>query len=446
MGHTCSCQPLLAADDLDVEASSTSSCEDEEAEEQGEASASDALTREALASCRSYLNIGDVFSAEKALLGTATLLISRGQTRRAALNRLVRTKEFTSTKAMLQKLDRVATDVLAAGSDAEWSLAAEVPIDYRALGLEVDEDTAAELHAGRHNIIKILYRLNGKQVEMRFDTALPTYMPGGLPSLVGWVAMWAETQLWHTWNPTVLGLGPVELRPRGLFKNTWHTLSSIMFKRIVSLQESFAVCDHAAVAHALVIEGKGAEDPQWRQHPPPQGFGIADDVVTLRALASPGRRTTYLGMVITAESRVALPEMLLKFCLKRILPETARKMMAAIASACAGAGPHHECISRDEHGTYKECWRLVAGGAEHDIEARREMALRSRLRGLAALAAQVAELEEDIDIESVSDSSDEGIDFDSSPKKPGTSGRCCLQSRCCFPIGPAAGAGRDDSQ
>jgi len=329
--------------------------------------AMNAAVQEALLACRERLEEHNVYEAERALVDVAAR--AEGITAdvagmHAALEVLRQSAEYQSTLALVQKLDGIVEYVLGSNDDASgWKLATEVKVDYKQLGVQVDEETAKALEPDG-NVIKIYYKVDQNVMEFRINAVLPT-KAGNLTTLHGWVSLVSETELWHLFNPIVPKDGVKRLRPHGKYNYLQHVHQHVLFMKECELQDTTHFFVHDAGAHVMMVDDYPITHELWQQFPLPKNYRC-ENLQTIRAVCVPQELTMTIGVCARLEGPHKLPEFIIKFAANWLLPEITRRMLKIGATAVLSTGSHYPCIVKDELGIYAEVQRLVAGAIELD--------------------------------------------------------------------------------
>lgn len=328
-----------------------------------------AFVQEVLSSTRAYLEIGDAIGSETVFVGALRRLEARSLTAAAtplAVSAIRSSPEYASTLELLRTLERVVQEVLGEDTgDGEWISGTEVKVDHAVLGLPVDEETAKILFPHGHSV-QTMYRQVGKRLDVKVSGLLPTRTPSGLPVLTGLVAMYQETDLWHTWNPVVQGKGPHELQPSGPRRNLLHVLSKVLLRKYCELVEAQVFFVRDVGVHVMSMSGKSAGHDLWKKHPPPAGYEPIPGETRTAVVSITQKLTTLFSVYITIFADVTMPKVLLSLIVSWILPELIRRMLKAGAQCVRSDGPYQPRIEADVHGLYAECREVARCGAEID--------------------------------------------------------------------------------
>jgi len=286
--------------------------------------------------------------------------------RQQALVELIRSSsEYLETLTAVREMEDIAKEVLGPSNiNGQWTLGAEVKIDYASLGLHVDEATRRSLQPDG-NTVKIYYCVSGRRLDIKMSGLTPT-SAGLLPALAGFVAMYHETSLWDTWHPIISGKGPVELWPRRPYHNLWHVSVTHLFTKYVELVEERMYFLRDSAVFMTGLDGKEPNDGMWQSYPPPPSFKVLPGVNKTKSVIVVQKHTTAFSMVASTVGDVALPQFVVKFIVSWLLPEIVRRILKAGAACCKDGGPHNPYTNADVDGLYAECRLLAARAAELD--------------------------------------------------------------------------------
>lgn len=327
--------------------------------------------------CREKLAGGSIFEAEKILmdsLASFDIDTLAPEVRRAKLEeyseRLRQTNEYSETLALLRSYEEgVAFAVETVDPAAGWLLAAEVPVDYPALGMELSPEADVAITKDIR-VINIYWRkCPSGRIEVRIAVILPTRpanVKQTLSCLHAWIAMNAETELFSTWHPIVAGNGPIELEARGNHFNLWHLCVKIMFLKLVSLQKERMLFNHETGSHVLLVNDLPETDPLWEKHPPPKGFKQDPDCSDLTAAFICQEHTCFMAVGIATEFKSPPPTWIVKLMIEWVIPEMVRRLLKSSMRCLKEDGAYFPIITADKDGLYAETARLVDAAPEHD--------------------------------------------------------------------------------
>jgi len=339
---------------------------------------------EALAAGLALLELGDVPGTEAALAAALARIEASGAELggarcRALVQQLRASHEYRSVLPLLRQMEAVAEEVLGGGKGSaeggagggEWKLGAEVKMDFKSLGIPVDEHSVQNAEALRvlmsdGTSVKVYYRLNGRRLDIRMSTMLPTKTPSGFPSITGLAAMYHETTLWETWHPTMVGKGPTELRKRRPCHNLWHIVTKFLLQKYAEIQEERVYYVPTCGVYMMTMEGKAADSELWTQHPPPSGTKILPGSNCTKIVHITQEHTSVLGLMTTTVGAQALPEFIVKFIVSWMIPEVIRRMLRAGAESLKSGGPHWQAMQADDEGVYARCKELQTRAPEAD--------------------------------------------------------------------------------
>ena len=170
---------------------------------------------------------GDVLGAESALMDAIDALRAgdphQARYKKASIDQLRRSHEYKSALALITTYEQSMTFVLNAPDTSDkasgWQLAAEVPLDYKNLGIELSKEADALLPQDER-MCQIFWRYIDRKIEIRLSCILPTRPANvqrdrALTILHAWVALNIETQLYETWQHRAAGLRPAALPGTG---------------------------------------------------------------------------------------------------------------------------------------------------------------------------------------------------------------------------------------
>mmetsp|Transcript_27972 Transcript_27972/g.63282 ORF Transcript_27972/g.63282 Transcript_27972/m.63282 type:complete len:458 (-) Transcript_27972:103-1476(-) len=318
--------------------------------------------------CRDHLSVGDALAAERALVTFIEELEGSdlaAEQRDLKMQHMRSSEEYVQTLSLLRILQGAIDMALGSSpdSEADWTLGTEVGVNLPALGVHVDEATARALGPEGAKV-RIHHRKNGKHLQLRITSVLPSRTPSGWPSVAGFLAMYAETGLWDSWHPVIHGHGPVELTPRGAHHNVWHVITSLLLKKAVEIQVMRTFLVQEAGVFVISIDGTPPEHEMWKTYPPPGRISKVPGCTAYKIVAIPQENTTLFTVSVSATMDKEIPQWLINLLVTWLLPELTRRMLKAGAQSLTVGGPHMEHIQADKLGIYQAIRKLSEQGAE----------------------------------------------------------------------------------
>lgn len=375
--------PLVATSEADEGVAQHTSVEIEAAQKEeaaerrlsevnAEASAdAERVVEVARSGCREAIGRGDIFGAERRLSEAVRALGAGGEGcefRTTALERLRTSEEYRKALGQIISYEQAVARVLDSSDDGDesWTLAAEVPVEYKSLEVELSPECNAALPK-ESRVIRVYWRLTEGRLEIRIAAVLPT-MPANTTdsTLVGWVAMNLETDLYHTWHPVVYGNGPAVVEKWSTHHSLCRVMLKILWLKMVQLQEQYVFHNFESGAHVLLIEDLPLEHDMWQKHPAPDKFQANPDPATMSVVLLPQELTSFVGVHLVSVMHTPPPSMILKLLVSWVFPEVVRRVLRAGARCLAGSGPHASLIQQDATGLYGEARRLVIRARELD--------------------------------------------------------------------------------
>lgn len=333
-----------------------------------------ALIDKAVEVATGLIEQGDVFASEAALMEAIDNVNGDNRfpsdVKSAAFERLRQSPCYQSTLDVLKKFEGAVDAVLGPESDSAipWRKSAEIPVDYKGLEVELSPEVDAMI-AKDDRIVPLFWRPSEdkKNFEVRLGLILPTQAANlNYPTVMGWIAMNAETQLHHKWHPIIHGDGPTELKPRQRYDNLWQAMLGVLFLKLCVIAKVKSFYNKETGSHVYLIEELPPTDPLWQDHPAPKGYTAAPSWNTLSVVCVVQEHTTYFGVHLFAQGKDPLPNTLVSILVSWVFPEILRRLLRAGSRALKSDGPHYPLIEEDALGTYGETKRFVENAVQRD--------------------------------------------------------------------------------
>lgn len=310
---------------------------------------------------KGLLAVGSLFDAEKVLMEaiTAISLEAACEERQQAFDALRHSEEYSQTLAKLIFFEERTKRVMEKAdlTDKTWKVAAIIPVDYKALGMELTPEGDKAL-TKEDRFMNMYWRKIGDQAEVRMQCMIPTRLANIPPAesvLTAWVALNSETELFDQWHPIIAGKGPIELVPRGPYYNLWHTCTKIMMMKMVALQEQRMFFNSDSGGHLLLTDDLPEDAPEWKQFPPPKSFKLDPDCVKISTVTLPQENATFMSVHLEVDFKSPPPAWLLKMIMEWVLPEICRRLLKASIKTVKPGGLWRPDIENDRNGLYKVC-------------------------------------------------------------------------------------------
>mmetsp|Transcript_1564 Transcript_1564/g.4028 ORF Transcript_1564/g.4028 Transcript_1564/m.4028 type:complete len:456 (-) Transcript_1564:67-1434(-) len=334
----------------------------------------EAIVEDALKDVAESLAQDDWFVAERVLMDAIELLQEEGEIGEKGIERLKQSESFKRVLKALREYEEVTAAALGTGgSDAgpEWKLAAEVPLDYKALKMILSAEAEAALPKEDRVITFYWRQLPDGGAQVRASAALPVEPANaqGKNTLMAWLALVLENELASTWHPIVVGNGPKLIEPRTKWRTIWMNLQKLLFFKQAIIEElhHFANEDTGVIVTRAVQHPDNAENKAlWEKNPPAKGYTKSPDCFNITVVCVPQQHTCYFNGCIHLTFKSPPPGFLLKVLATWLFPEMIRRMLKATMSCLAQDGPYHPLLTEDKFGCYALTKKMVQTGAEAD--------------------------------------------------------------------------------
>lgn len=364
----------------DVPHATRVSCEEADAQIlDGITSSLEDIVQTAIRSCqdRSMLQL---FDAEKILMDAIEAIDltnpSGRNERLVALDILRRSSSYRDVLARLQAYeDRICFALQSddeIGEGEEWKEAASVPIDYKALGMELSPEADKAVSKEDRTIGIYIRTVQGK-THLRIRMLLPLKLVNidqSISVVEIWNALLAEFQLWHTYHPLVVGNGPVELTPKSPYYSMLQILFKVLIFKIAAVNEVYTMFNFDSGAEMFVMEDLRPDSPVRAQYPPPTGYRMGNDVIQSTTIMIPQQHTLFGTTVMVMEFEKPPPQWALSWFCSWCMPELVRRMFRSGVKSVSGDGPHRTAIREDATGLYAAVNRFVNNAVERDVLTR----------------------------------------------------------------------------
>jgi len=323
---------------------------------------------------RLALQSGDAMLAEHLLIEALDGAMNSSQ---EEAQELLHTEEFASVLQLMRVYETALRDVVHTEGPG-WIEGPEMNVDPSQFGLALDAATERSLREfGVHpRLYHRRYSPDGGATTLRdiqFSLPLPTYIDQS-PSLLGVVAMLAETDLMHLWHPIASKGCQHRLQPREPYHNLELLTFSFPGMKVAQIVESRLFADHEA--GVLLLNNRiVAPDHEYWDLPAAKTrnrrFPAEQDVFILGV---PGEHITVYSFLFRSrftKSSTQPPEWIYRWVLNWLFPEMTRQAYKAGAALGSPGSPHAECMERDDLGLYAHLRRVVSRGVALERESGR---------------------------------------------------------------------------